>query len=81
MSLIQRSLFVALAPCMTVELVLLLVSIALTYPSIFINSLNQYTGTYGNFEIMPLLCPGGFNTCTTTLAARERLRKPDSDGT
>ena len=29
---------------------------------------------------MPLLCPGGFNTCTTTLANRERLRKPDSDG-
>jgi predicted alpha-1,2-mannosidase len=36
-------------------------------------------GTYGNFEIMPLLCPGGFNTCTTTLAARQRLRKPNSD--
>ena len=29
---------------------------------------------------MPLLCPGGFNSCTTTLANRERLRKPDSDG-
>ncbi|KAF8813953.1 glycoside hydrolase family 92 protein [Phlegmacium glaucopus] len=36
-------------------------------------------GTYGNFEIMPLLCPGGFDTCTTTLAARQRLRKPNSD--
>ncbi|GLB37025.1 putative glycoside hydrolase family 92 protein [Lyophyllum shimeji] len=36
-------------------------------------------GTYGNFEIMPLLCPGGFNTCTTTLAARERLRKLNTD--
>jgi Glycosyl hydrolase family 92 N-terminal domain len=29
---------------------------------------------------MPLLCPGGFNTCTTTLDARLRLRKLDSDG-
>ncbi|KIK09775.1 glycoside hydrolase family 92 protein [Laccaria amethystina LaAM-08-1] len=28
---------------------------------------------------MPLLCPGGFNTCTTTLAARQRLRKPNTD--
>ncbi|KAF8893524.1 glycoside hydrolase family 92 protein [Infundibulicybe gibba] len=36
-------------------------------------------GTYGNFEIMPLLCPGGFNTCTTTLAARQRLRKLHTD--
>ncbi|KJA20050.1 glycoside hydrolase family 92 protein [Hypholoma sublateritium FD-334 SS-4] len=36
-------------------------------------------GTYGNFEIMPLLCPGGFDTCTTTLAARERLRKNNTD--
>lgn len=36
-------------------------------------------GTYGNFEIMPLLCPGGFNTCTTILAARQRLRKPNTD--
>ncbi|KAF5322756.1 hypothetical protein D9619_001318 [Psilocybe cf. subviscida] len=36
-------------------------------------------GTYGNFEIMPLLCPGGFNTCTTTLAARQRLRKKHTD--
>lgn len=36
-------------------------------------------GTYGNFEIMPLLCPGGFNTCTTTLAARQRLRKLNTD--
>lgn len=30
---------------------------------------------------MPLLCPGGFDTCTTTLDARERLRKPYTDGT
>ncbi|KDQ27557.1 glycoside hydrolase family 92 protein [Pleurotus ostreatus PC15] len=36
-------------------------------------------GTYGNFEIMPLLCPNGFNTCTTTLLARERLRKLNTD--
>ncbi|KAJ2930255.1 hypothetical protein H1R20_g6808, partial [Candolleomyces eurysporus] len=26
-------------------------------------------GTYGNFEIMPLLCPYGFTTCATTLQA------------
>lgn len=37
-------------------------------------------GTYGNFEIMPLLCPGGFDTCTTTLLARERFRKNNTDG-
>lgn len=37
------------------------------------------SGTYGNFEIMPLLCPNGFNTCTTTLAARERFRKNNTD--
>ncbi|KAJ7745436.1 glycoside hydrolase family 92 protein [Mycena maculata] len=36
-------------------------------------------GTYGNFEIMPLLCPDGFDTCTTSLAARERLRKLNTD--
>ncbi|KIM83325.1 glycoside hydrolase family 92 protein [Piloderma croceum F 1598] len=36
-------------------------------------------GTYGNFEIMPLLCPDGFETCTTTLAARERYRMNDTD--
>ncbi|KAG6919383.1 hypothetical protein DXG01_006932 [Tephrocybe rancida] len=36
-------------------------------------------GTYGNFEVMPILCPHGFDTCTTTLAARQRLRKLDSD--
>ena len=28
---------------------------------------------------MPLLCPDGFNTCTTTLAARERFRKNNTD--
>jgi hypothetical protein len=38
-------------------------------------------GTYGNFEIMPLLCPNGFDTCTTRLLARERLRKLRTDGT
>ena len=37
-------------------------------------------GTYGNFEIMPLLCPHGFDTCTTTLDTRERLRKKNTDG-
>ncbi|KAJ3475019.1 hypothetical protein NLI96_g12105 [Meripilus lineatus] len=36
-------------------------------------------GTYGNFEIMPLMCPGGFNTCTTTLQTRERFRKNNTD--
>ncbi|THU96772.1 glycoside hydrolase family 92 protein [Dendrothele bispora CBS 962.96] len=36
-------------------------------------------GTYGNFEIMPLLCPGGFDTCTTSLDARERFRKNNTD--
>lgn len=29
---------------------------------------------------MPLLCPHGFDTCTTTLDARERLRKKNTDG-
>ncbi|KAI0072512.1 glycoside hydrolase family 92 protein [Panus rudis PR-1116 ss-1] len=36
-------------------------------------------GTYGNFEIMPLLCPGGFNACNTTLQRRERFRKNNTD--
>ncbi|OJA12651.1 hypothetical protein AZE42_08696 [Rhizopogon vesiculosus] len=36
-------------------------------------------GSYGNFEVMPLLCPGGFDTCTTTLAARETYRMNDTD--
>ncbi|EAU91164.2 glycosyl hydrolase [Coprinopsis cinerea okayama7 len=36
-------------------------------------------GTYGNFEVMPVLCPGGFETCTTSLNARQRLRKPFTD--
>ncbi|KAJ8472735.1 hypothetical protein ONZ51_g8332 [Trametes cubensis] len=36
-------------------------------------------GTYGNFEIMPLICPGGFDSCPLTLAARERFRKNNTD--
>ncbi|KAI0266724.1 glycoside hydrolase family 92 protein [Gloeopeniophorella convolvens] len=36
-------------------------------------------GTYGNFEIMPLICPGGFDSCTPNLAGRERLRKNNTD--
>ncbi|EIM82754.1 glycoside hydrolase family 92 protein [Stereum hirsutum FP-91666 SS1] len=36
-------------------------------------------GTYGNFEIMPLMCPDGFDTCTTRLDDRERLRKNNTD--
>jgi len=37
-------------------------------------------GSYGNFEIMPLICPGGFDTCTPNLAGRERLRMSNTDG-
>ncbi|TFK53721.1 glycoside hydrolase family 92 protein [Heliocybe sulcata] len=36
-------------------------------------------GTYGNFEIMPLLCPDGFDTCTTRLQDRERYRLNNTD--
>ncbi|CCL98662.1 uncharacterized protein FIBRA_00664 [Fibroporia radiculosa] len=36
-------------------------------------------GTYGNFEIMPLLCPGGYETCTVRLDDRERYRKNNTD--
>ncbi|KAG5729574.1 hypothetical protein E4T56_gene5159, partial [Termitomyces sp. T112] len=36
-------------------------------------------GTYGNFEVMPVLCPHGFDTCTTRLADRQRLRKLNTD--
>lgn len=39
-----------------------------------------WLGTYGNFEIMPLMCPDGFDTCTTRLDDRERLRKNNTDG-
>ena len=38
-------------------------------------------GTYGNFEIMPMTCADGFESCPTSLAARERYRKNDTDGT
>ncbi|THH00763.1 hypothetical protein EW026_g1813 [Hermanssonia centrifuga] len=37
------------------------------------------SGSYGNFEIMPLLCPGGFDTCATSLEAREIFRKNNTD--
>ncbi|KAI0267212.1 glycoside hydrolase family 92 protein [Russula aff. rugulosa BPL654] len=36
-------------------------------------------GSYGNFEIMPLICSGGFDTCTPNLAGRERLRMDNTD--
>ncbi|KAF5338528.1 hypothetical protein D9611_013248 [Ephemerocybe angulata] len=36
-------------------------------------------GTYGNFEVMPVLCPYGFKTCATTLQARIRKRKNHTD--
>ncbi|KAE9392262.1 glycoside hydrolase family 92 protein [Gymnopus androsaceus JB14] len=36
-------------------------------------------GTYGNFEIMPMTCPGGFDTCSTMLADRETFRKNNTD--
>lgn len=36
-------------------------------------------GTYGNFEIMPLLCPGGFETCTVRIDERLRYRKNNTD--
>ena len=29
---------------------------------------------------MPMLCPGGFETCKVTLLARERFRKNNTDG-
>src|SRR5580698_8405005 len=28
---------------------------------------------------MPLICPGGFESCATTLLARQRLRKANTD--
>ena len=37
-------------------------------------------GSYGNFEIMPLICSGGFDTCAPNLAGRERLRMDNTDG-
>ena len=36
-------------------------------------------GTYGNFEIMPLLCPDGFETCTVRIDDRLRYRKDNTD--
>jgi hypothetical protein len=36
-------------------------------------------GTYGNFEIMPVECPSGFDSCPTRLADRQRLRKNFTD--
>ncbi|KAI0916410.1 hypothetical protein AcW1_008859 [Taiwanofungus camphoratus] len=36
-------------------------------------------GTYGNFEIMPLMCPDGFYSCTVRLDERERYRKNNTD--
>ena len=39
------------------------------------------SGTYGNFEIMPLLCPDGFETCTVRLDDRLRYRKNNTDVT
>ncbi|KAF9016825.1 hypothetical protein BDZ89DRAFT_930413, partial [Hymenopellis radicata] len=35
--------------------------------------------SYGNFEIMPLLCPDGFDTCITHFAKRLRHRKNNTD--
>ncbi|TRM61596.1 glycoside hydrolase family 92 protein [Schizophyllum amplum] len=37
------------------------------------------SGDYGNFPVMPLLCPDGFSTCTTSFTTRQRYRKPDTD--
>jgi len=36
-------------------------------------------GTYGNFEIMPVECPSGFESCPTRIADRLRLRKNFTD--
>jgi putative alpha-1,2-mannosidase len=38
------------------------------------------SGSYGNFEVMPVLCPGGWQTCATTLNNRLRFRKNKTDG-
>jgi hypothetical protein len=37
------------------------------------------SGSYGNFEVMPLICDKGFYGCTTTLNSRLRLRKNKTD--
>ncbi|MBW0573298.1 hypothetical protein O181_113013, partial [Austropuccinia psidii MF-1] len=36
-------------------------------------------GSYGNFEIMPVLCPDGFNSCPTWNTGRTKYRVPGSD--
>lgn len=36
-------------------------------------------GSYGNFEIMPMFCPGGFDTCLTKVEDRLRFRKNLTD--
>ncbi|KAI0032107.1 glycoside hydrolase family 92 protein [Vararia minispora EC-137] len=36
-------------------------------------------GTYGLFEIMPVECPSGFNSCPTRIVDRQRLRKNFTD--
>jgi hypothetical protein len=38
------------------------------------------SGSYGNFEVMPLICPKGWQTCTTTVNNRMRYRKNNTDG-
>ncbi|KAL1738916.1 glycoside hydrolase family 92 protein, partial [Schizophyllum fasciatum] len=37
------------------------------------------SGDYGNFAIMPLLCPDGFVTCATSFNNRQRYRKNNTD--
>ncbi|KAK0242060.1 glycoside hydrolase family 92 protein [Armillaria nabsnona] len=37
------------------------------------------SGDYGLFEVMPLLCPGGYQTCTTHFDKRLRSRLPNTD--
>ncbi|MBW0583679.1 hypothetical protein O181_123394, partial [Austropuccinia psidii MF-1] len=36
-------------------------------------------GSYGNFEIMPVICPDGFNSCPTWNTGRTKYRVPGSD--
>jgi putative alpha-1,2-mannosidase len=38
------------------------------------------SGSYGNFEVMPLICKDGFDSCTTSLETRLRHRKNKTDG-
>ncbi|KAL1694850.1 glycoside hydrolase family 92 protein [Schizophyllum commune] len=37
------------------------------------------SGDYGNFAVMPLLCPSGFATCGTSWNNRQRYRKANTD--